>query len=102
MIVGVIKSKIKIGTIRDYTEHGLVLGLSMRLKMGKEYISHSWTGLKDTEFTPVLARKLCMGLTLNTYQSPLEEGRLRSKGQQSLDNSSRSMVGWSSTADTSL
>lgn len=41
MIVGVIKSKIKIGTIRDYTEHGLVLGLSMRLKVGKEYISHS-------------------------------------------------------------
>lgn len=33
-------------------------------------------------FTPVLAKNLCMGLTLNTYQSPLEKGRLRTKGQQ--------------------
>lgn len=37
----IIKSKIKIGTIREYTERDLVLGLSARLKMGKEYIPHS-------------------------------------------------------------
>lgn len=93
MTVGVIKSKIKIGTIREYTEHGLVLGLRMRLKMGKEYIPHSGTELKDTGFTPILAKNLRMGLTLNTYQSPLEKGRHRTKGQQSLDNNFRSLVG---------
>lgn len=64
--------------------------------MGKEYIPHSGTQLKDTGFTLVLAKNLRMGLTLNTYQSPLEKGRLRTKGQQSLDNSFRSLVGSSS------
>lgn len=41
LTVCVIKSKIKIGTIREYTEQSLVLGLNVRLKMGKEYIPHS-------------------------------------------------------------
>lgn len=78
--MSVIKSKIKIGTIREYTEHGLVLGLRMRLKMGKEYIPHSGTELKDTGFTPVLAKN-----GFDSEHLPVSSGKRQTQDQRSAE-----------------
>lgn len=66
MTVGAIKSGMKTGSISEHIQLRFSAGFEHELKDWQRWHPWFWTEMKDKGFSPVLAKILCTGLTLNT------------------------------------